>query len=157
MFIQHCDQDTFDRIVNQINSSPNSTYKLVFDSPEDPCSIVLKNILNVYHGSPPNKNSEVKELIRKINTAIEQKWSTERKAKLLKEFLEYTKLSKYLNHILLGKIDECDMRLATVKSRKCWNYYTKLKVMFNRALNEANVRKQYLIGNISMMCSENAV
>jgi len=76
---------------------------------------------------------------------------------LLREYLEYEKLRKYLDHILGGKIDESDMRLAVVKSRKCWNYYTKLKKMFLKAMQSSNARKEHLIGNISMVCSEHGV
>lgn len=104
-----------------------------------------------------NYNPELEQYIYKVHIAIKQNWSVEKKSRLLKDFLDFEKLRKYLDNILSGKIHECDMRLAIVNGNKCWNYYTKLKVLFQTALREPNARKKFLIGNVSMVCSENAI
>ncbi|XP_037726782.1 uncharacterized protein LOC119557859 isoform X3 [Drosophila subpulchrella] len=153
--LHYCNKDIYDLIVGK-NSSLNLSYLIPFSS-GDPCTIILKNLLQIHQHNKTNHSPEYEEIISKINVAIIQNRGSDKKALLLREYLEYEKLRKYLDHILGGKIDESDMRLAVVKSRKCWNYYTKLKKMFLKAMQSSNARKEHLIGNISMVCSEHGV
>ncbi|KQS30244.1 uncharacterized protein Dere_GG26896 [Drosophila erecta] len=151
----YCNQQIMNLIVTKYSlSSNNETIPL---PPKDPCTSILKLISLAHQHNESSHSAEFNTLIGKITTSIKQDWITNKKALLIREYVEFEKLRKYLDHILVGKIEECDMRLAVVKSRKCWNYYTKLKGMFHKAMQETSARKQYLIGNISMECSDNIV